>query len=119
VRVRYKAPLDGSVTEVDASFTHNGDASSLSAALPVDQLAARHVRIELGLPSARRGAPRWTVLPVALNVAADGSMTVTSTDTVNAEAQAAKEARAAAARKPSGRTLLRRVAGRVKRAMTK
>jgi hypothetical protein len=127
--VRFKSPLDGKALDADASLAPAGEAAVLSAALPADGLAGRQVRIELGLPSAKRGEPRWTVLPVALDVNADGAATLTTTDAVNAAAKAIKEARAAAAKAAKAeaareaarkkRSLLRRVAGRVKRILAK
>ncbi|WP_329117205.1 glycosyltransferase family 2 protein [Streptomyces sp. NBC_01465] len=129
VKVRFKSPLDGKAVEADATLAPGGNSAELSAALPAEGLAGRQVRIELGLPSAKRGEPRWTVLPVALDVAADGTAALTTTEAVNAAAKeakaaaaaAAKAAKAEAARKAARkkRSLLRRVAGRVKRTLTK
>ncbi|GAA1354321.1 glycosyltransferase family 2 protein [Streptomyces beijiangensis] len=123
VKVRFKSPADGRSFEADASLEPGDEAAVLSAELPAEGLAGRRVRIELGLPSAKRGAPRWTVLPVGLEVAADGTAKVVTTASVDGAATASKAATKAArtARQaaPRKRSLLRRVAGRIKRTLVK
>ncbi|MEV0091508.1 glycosyltransferase [Streptomyces sp. NPDC050738] len=112
VQVRFTSPGGGTPVEADATLAEGAESAVLSAALPSAALAGRRVRIELGLPSAKRGAPRWTVLPVALAVTADGTATVTTTAAVNAAGKGSKPA-------PRKRSLLRRVAGRIKRTLVK
>ncbi|WP_413753667.1 glycosyltransferase [Streptomyces sp. R-74717] len=105
-RLRFKTLSGGSTAETVATLTAGPTAAVLSAHLPDGLGTGRVWNIEIGLPSARRGKPRWAKLPVAIAVAADATMSTT-----------------AAAKKPTApapkRSLVRRVAGRIKRTLFK
>ncbi|MER5361182.1 glycosyltransferase family A protein [Streptomyces sp. NPDC002785] len=110
--LRFKAASGAGQAETVATLAPGPAGAMLSAPLP-DGLSAGHLwNIELGLPSAKRGKPRWAKLPIALGVAADG--TVSMTKAVKA---------APAAKKPAGpapkRSWVRRVAGRIKRTLVR
>ncbi|AXE77858.1 glycosyltransferase family 2 protein [Streptomyces atratus] len=111
-RLRFKPLSGGSTAETVATLTAGPTAAVLSAHLPDGLGAGRFWGIEIGLPSARRGKPRWAKLPVVIAVAADATM---STTTVAAAAAAAKKPTAPAPK----RSLVRRVTGRIKRTLFK
>lgn len=120
VALRFKASAGNEATEVEATLAPGATGAVLSAPLPADLAAGSRRRVELGLPSAKRGKPRWTALPLVLSVASDGTPRVRHAAAVAAEIKAAKAAEAKAARKTAPkRSLLRRVAGRVRRALSK
>ncbi|WP_406494056.1 glycosyltransferase [Streptomyces sp. NBC_00846] len=108
-RLRYKTLSGGSTAETVATLTAGPTAAVLSAHLPDGLGTGRFWSIEIGLPSARRGKPRWAKLPVAVAVAADATMSVITA------AAAAKKSPAPAPK----RSLVRRVAGRIKRTLFK
>ncbi|WP_030911502.1 glycosyltransferase family 2 protein [Streptomyces sp. NRRL F-5126] len=70
--LRLKPLKGGSATRVPASLAPGDGGAVLTATLPTAELARRTWKVELGVPSARRGAPRWTPLPVGVRVRADG-----------------------------------------------
>ncbi|MER5912235.1 glycosyltransferase family 2 protein [Streptomyces sp. NPDC001982] len=120
-KVRFKPLLGGETIPVDATLTPNGTVAVLSAQLPEEGLAGP-VRVDLGLPSAKRGVLRWAELSIGLDVAAGGRATVCTSEAAKEAAvavKAAKEAARAAAQQGGGsgarRPLWRRVAGRVRR----
>ncbi|UYQ62094.1 glycosyltransferase family 2 protein [Streptomyces peucetius] len=118
--LRYKASGGAAAFETAATLSAGPDGTVLSALLPPELTAGAQQRIELGLPSAKRGVPRWTALPLVLGVDSDGAPRVRHAAEAAAEIKAAKAAAAkAAAAKASNRSLLRRVAGRVRRALSK
>jgi glycosyltransferase involved in cell wall biosynthesis len=120
VALRFKASGGAGAFETTATLSPSPDGTVLSAPLPSDLTAGAQRRIELGLPSAKRGMPRWTALPLVLGVDSDGAPQVRHAAEAAAEKKAAKAAAAkAAAAKASNRSLLRRVAGRVRRALSK
>jgi hypothetical protein len=92
---------------------HPADAVSggaVPARLPLEQLTDRRWAVRIEVPSADRGEPRWTPLPVEVVVTKDGTARVIDRHTAPAE----KSTR----RKPAPlRPLLRRAAGRLKRAL--
>ncbi|MET7294206.1 glycosyltransferase [Streptomyces griseoloalbus] len=91
------------------------DGRTVSATLPVGKLAGKRWAVRVGVPSAGRGEAKWTRLPVDVVVAADGTARVIDRHTP----PAGSAARATAPKKPARpRPLWRRVAGRVKRALT-
>lgn len=119
VALRFKRPGADRPTEVGATLTPGDDGRAvLSAALPADPAAPAEGRVELGLPSADRGKPRWTALPLVLTPSADGTVRVRHAAEVAAEAKAARD-RAAAARTAPRPSLLRRTVRRVRRALSK
>jgi len=92
------------------------DGRTVTAKLPAERLTGTRWAVRLGLPSASRGEPRWTRLPVDVVVAADGTAEV-----IDRHIPPAKPAPKPAPRpkQPAPpRPLWRRVAGRVKRALT-
>ncbi|KUN28966.1 cell wall biosynthesis glycosyltransferase [Streptomyces antibioticus] len=92
------------------------DGRSVTAKLPAERLTGARWAVRLGLPSASRGEPRWTRLPVDVVVAADGTAEV-----IDRHIPPAKPAPKPAPKpkQPAPpRPLWRRVAGRVKRALT-
>jgi glycosyltransferase involved in cell wall biosynthesis len=120
VALRFKASGGAGAFETTATLSPSPDGTVLSALLPSDLTAGAQRRIELGLPSAKRGGPRWTALPLVVGVDSDGTPQVRHPAEAAAEMKAAKAAAAkAAAAKASNRSLLRRVAGRVRRALSK
>jgi hypothetical protein len=103
--LRFRPVRRGSATQVSATIAPGDGGAVLTAALPAGELARRTWTIDLGVPSARRGAPRWTPLPVGVKVTGDGR---------TAFAPAASLTRAA---RP--RSLPRRIMGRVRRAFSR
>ncbi|NUS25338.1 MAG: glycosyltransferase [Streptomyces sp.] len=91
------------------------DGRTVSAVLPVERLVGARWAVRIGLPSADRGEPRWTRLPVDVVVAADSTAKVIDRHIPSAE-PAPKPAPKKQPAPP--RPLWRRVAGRVKRALT-
>ncbi|MER7489148.1 glycosyltransferase [Streptomyces sp. NPDC126497] len=79
------------------------DGRTVSAVLPLEKLTGRRWAVCIGVPSAARGEAKWTRLPVDVVVAADGTVRVVG--------------RRIPPRKPA-RPLWRRIAGRIKRALT-
>ncbi|MFI8532691.1 glycosyltransferase family 2 protein [Streptomyces aquilus] len=92
------------------------DGRTVTAELPVERLTGARWAVRIGLPSADRGEPKWTRLPVDVVVAADGTAKV-----IDRHIPPAKPAPKPAPKpkQPAPpRPLWRRVAGRVKRALT-
>ncbi|SNX58419.1 glycosyltransferase involved in cell wall bisynthesis [Streptomyces sp. TLI_55] len=92
------------------------DGRTVTARLPVERLTGARWAVRIGLPSADRGEPKWTRLPVDVVVAADGTAKV-----IDRHIPPAKPAPTPAPKpkQPAPpRPLWRRVAGRVKRALT-
>ncbi|PWI18442.1 cell wall biosynthesis glycosyltransferase [Streptomyces sp. Act143] len=92
------------------------DGRTVTATLPLEQLTGKRWAVRIGLPSADRGEPKWTRLPVDVVVAADGTAKV-----IDRHLPPAKPAPAPApkAKQPAPpRPLWRRAAGRLKRALT-
>jgi glycosyltransferase involved in cell wall biosynthesis len=110
--LRLREQADGGTAEVSASLVPGDGAAVLTAELPAGRLAGGVWALELGLPSAKRGKPRWTPLPLELRFAADGGATVTehapTTKRLGSSVSAPQPA-------PRRRSLLRRVAGRARR----
>ncbi|MET9483436.1 glycosyltransferase [Streptomyces sp. NPDC006638] len=114
VALRLTDAASGAKAESPATLVPKGDGALLSSELPVDTLTGRAWHVEVGLPSAKRGAPRWTVLPVGLRFAEDGVARV-----VAATALPKRKKAAAPKGAPVRRSLLRRVLGRVRRALAR
>ncbi|QIQ04856.1 glycosyltransferase family 2 protein [Streptomyces liangshanensis] len=114
VRLRLTDTVAGGKTETPATLVAKGDASLLTAELPAPP-TGRAWRLELGLPSAKRGAPRWTALPVGLKFTEDGAATVVAASALPRKKKAAPAATVAPAKRP----LLRRVLGRVRRSLSR
>ncbi|MFF2325743.1 MULTISPECIES: glycosyltransferase family 2 protein [unclassified Streptomyces] len=112
--LRFKALSGSGQAESAATLAPGAAGAVLRAPLPEGLGTGHFWSVEFGLPSARRGTFRWAKLPVAL----DGSVSVTTAD---AAAKAVKDAKAA--KKSAGsapkRSLARRVAGRIKRALAR
>ena len=92
------------------------DGRTVTAELPVERLTGARWAVRIGLPSPDRGEPKWTRLPVDVVVAADGTAKV-----IDRHIPPAKPAPKPAPKpkQPAPpRPLWRRVAGRVKRALT-
>ncbi|MEU1280533.1 glycosyltransferase [Streptomyces sp. NPDC005805] len=120
VALRFKRPGADRPTEVKATLTPgDGGRAVLSAALPTDPAAPAEGRVELGLPSADRGKPRWTALPLVLTPSADGTVRVRHAAEAAAKAAKAARDRAAAVRAAPRPSLLRRTVRRVRRALSK
>ncbi|MFE9723480.1 glycosyltransferase family 2 protein [Streptomyces sp. NPDC005794] len=115
VLLRFKSADSGTV-HMEATLTAAPEGAVLTSELPGTLLPGRAWALGLGMPSARRGKPRWSPLPVALLVADDGTIAV------GPAASATGKPTAAAAAKPAAPTLkkrsvARRVAGRLKRSL--
>ncbi|MFJ8883979.1 glycosyltransferase family 2 protein [Streptomyces sp. NPDC102402] len=104
VALRFKA-AGAATVGTEGVLTARPKGAVLTADLPHGLLPGRTWDMGLGLPSARRGKPRWTPLPTALLIAADGTIT----------AVPAGAGRPAAT--PRRRSFLGRVAGRIKRGL--
>ncbi|MGQ4514095.1 glycosyltransferase [Streptomyces sp. DW26H14] len=105
VLLRFKPVRKGDAPkEVPATVAPGDGGAVLTAALPGPELARAAWTMDLGVPSARRGAPRWTPLPLGVKVRADGR-----------PAFAAAPAVTRAARAGRTRSLPRRIMGRVRR----
>lgn len=107
--LRFKAPARSDDVQVPAVLAPAGEGAVLTAELPATLLAGRDWEIELGLPSAKRGAPRFTLLPVGLRVAKHGRATALPA------AQLAGTGR----KRATARSLPRRVLGRIRRALVR
>ncbi|MEZ3181935.1 glycosyltransferase [Streptomyces pimonensis] len=91
------------------------DGRTVSAALPLETLTGMRWAVRIGVPSAARGEAKWTRLPVDVVVAADGAARVIDRHTPPARSAGRKPT----PKKPAQpRSLWRRAAGRVKRALT-
>ncbi|MFH8471826.1 glycosyltransferase family 2 protein [Streptomyces sp. NPDC018000] len=110
--LRFKAVSGGGQAETVATLAPGPAGATLSAQLPEGLSTGRSWSIELGLPSAKRGKPRWAELPVALGVAAEGTVSMTTA------VKAAGASKRSAGPAPK-RSWARRVAGRIKRALVK
>ncbi|WP_405687976.1 glycosyltransferase family 2 protein [Streptomyces sp. NBC_00057] len=116
--LRFKALSGGGQFETVATLVPGPAGAALSAPLPDGLSTGDFWNIEFGLPSARRGKPRWAKLPVALGVAADGSVSTTTAAAAAKATKATKEAKKPAGPAPK-RSLARRVASRIKRAVAR
>ncbi len=86
------------------------DGAVLTARLPLEQLTGRRWAVRIEVPSADRGEPRWTRLPVDVVVTKDGTARVIDRHTAPAKKSTRK--------KPAPlRPLLRRAADRLRRAL--
>jgi glycosyltransferase involved in cell wall biosynthesis len=112
--LRLKATEGGGTAEVASTIVPGGDTAVLKVELPAGLLTGRDWGIELGLPSAKRGAPRWTLLPFGLAFAADGSTSVVDAARPKRPMPPAPPRQSV----PRRRSLLRRVAGRIRRAVS-
>jgi glycosyltransferase involved in cell wall biosynthesis len=118
--LRFKASGGGGAFETSATLAPSPDGTVLSAHLPAGLTAGTRRCIEVGLPSAKRGVPRWTALPLVLDLGSDGAPRIRTVAEVASEVKAAKTAAAKpTASKASKRSLLRRVAGRIRRTLSK
>ncbi|MER7174665.1 glycosyltransferase family 2 protein [Streptomyces mesophilus] len=120
--LRYQPADGGAAVEVEATLRPAPEGAVLAAALPRPGAVTGTVRLEAGLPSAERGTPCWTALPLALDLTADGSASVDAPASRKAAAEMAREAAAKAQaeerrlrRTARKRPLWRRVAGRIRR----
>ncbi|WP_406462348.1 glycosyltransferase family 2 protein [Streptomyces sp. NBC_00111] len=113
VALRFKAAGVPAV-RTEGVLTEGPAGTVLTAELPGGLLPGRTWDMGLGLPSARRGKPRWTSLPTALLIAADGTVTVGAAGTPSA-APAPVVVPVPAARKK--KSFPSRVAGRLKRGL--
>jgi hypothetical protein len=93
-----------------------GDAD-LSADLPLDELAGGEWRLELTPPSTGVGKP--VALPLALDVSASGGVVVKRLAAAAAELAAKDPGRRRPAPRPGATTILRRAAGKLRRALKK
>ncbi|WP_019067239.1 glycosyltransferase family 2 protein [Streptomyces hokutonensis] len=93
-----------------------GDAD-LSADLPVDELTDGQWRLELTPPSTGAGSP--VALPLALDVSASGDVVVRRLAAAAADLAAKDPGRRRPAPRPAASTILRRAAGKVRRALKK
>jgi poly(ribitol-phosphate) beta-N-acetylglucosaminyltransferase len=104
--VRLRSVTGSSTAQAEASLAPCDGAAVLTASLPEAELAGREWQLDVGLPSAKRGAPRFTPLPLRLG--SDGQLTV----------ERKREQPVSAPR--GGRTpLLRRIARRIRRALAR
>ncbi|MFG2783244.1 glycosyltransferase family 2 protein [Streptomyces prunicolor] len=93
-----------------------GDAD-LNADLPFGELADGRWRLELTLPSTGAGEP--VALPLALDVSASGGVVVKRLAAFAADLAAKDPGRRRPAPRPAGSTILRRAAGKLRRALKK
>lgn len=93
-----------------------GDAD-LTADLPFDELAGGRWRLELTLPSTGVGEP--VALPLALEVSASGGVVVKRLAAVAADLVAKDPGRRRPGPRPARSTILRRAAGKLRRALKK
>ncbi|WP_043673371.1 glycosyltransferase family 2 protein [Streptomyces xylophagus] len=93
-----------------------GDAD-LGADLPLDELADGEWRLELTPPSTGAGSP--VGLPLALEVSASGGVVVKRLAAVAADLAAKDPGRRRPAPRPGATTILRRAAGKLRRALKK
>ncbi|WP_329457930.1 glycosyltransferase family 2 protein [Streptomyces sp. NBC_01497] len=103
--LRFRPVRRGTAAQVPATIAPGDGGAVLTAALTSGELARGTWTIDLGVPSARRGVPRWTPLPVGVRFRADGRASF---------APAASLTRAA---RP--RSLPRRIMGRVRRVFSR
>lgn len=122
-RVRLTDPALHRTVDLAAALEAAGEGASgavLGADMPLTDLAGGRWRVEFALPSPA-GDQEFVTLPVVLEVPADGSAAAVRHSVEYAAALAAK--RAARPRKPASRTprksVIRRVAGRIRRALSK
>ncbi|MFF5492356.1 glycosyltransferase family 2 protein [Streptomyces aquilus] len=92
------------------------DGRTVTATLPVERLTGARWAVRIGVPSATRGEPNWTRLPVDVVVAADGTAKVIDRHIPSAKPAPKPTPKPKQPAPP--RPLWRRVAGRVKRALT-
>lgn len=119
VSLRLTDRIDGTTVEVPATVgpAPEGGQALLTAGLPVSRLVGHKWAVDLGVPSADRGKPRWAPLPAGLRIAADGAATVIAAVALP-KGRTAGGASASGA-KPARRSFLRRVAGRIRRALSR
>ncbi|WP_030948325.1 glycosyltransferase family 2 protein [Streptomyces sp. NRRL S-646] len=91
--------------------------AELRAGLPLGELVGGQWRLELILPPAGAGKP--VALPLALDVSASGGAVVKSLAAAAADLAAKDPGRRRPASRPAKPTFLRRVAGRLRRALKK
>ncbi|MEV3930313.1 MULTISPECIES: glycosyltransferase family 2 protein [unclassified Streptomyces] len=112
VALRFKAAGVAAV-RTEGVLTARPKGAVLTADLPDGLLPGHTWDMGLGLPSARRGKPRWTPLPTALLIAADGTITTGAAGTPSVAPAVVQ--RPAAPKKKS--SFPSRVAGRIKRGL--
>ncbi|MFE4669954.1 glycosyltransferase family 2 protein [Streptomyces sp. NPDC056716] len=89
------------------------DGRTVSAVLPLARLTGMRWAVRVGIPSADRGEPRWTRLPVDVVVDAGGRARV-----IDRHTPSDRPGPTSASQQQAPRPLWRRVAGRVRRAVT-
>ncbi|RPF37403.1 glycosyltransferase [Streptomyces sp. TLI_185] len=108
----------GRSVDLTATLTARGaDKAELSAGLPLGELADGQWRLELTVPSTGGGKP--VALPLALDVSASGGAVVKPLAAAAADLAAKDPARRKPAARPAEPTLLRRAAGKLRRALKK
>ncbi|MEV6262183.1 glycosyltransferase family 2 protein [Streptomyces sp. NPDC051784] len=113
VALRFKAAGIPAV-RTEGALTAQARGSVLTAELPAGLLPGHTWDMGLGLPSAQRGKPRWTPLPTALLVAADGTVTTGEAGTPSPAPAVPAEPAPVARKKGS---FPGRVAGRLRRSL--
>ncbi|MEU0303721.1 glycosyltransferase family A protein [Streptomyces sp. NPDC006175] len=114
VVLRFKS-AGADTVQADATLTAAPEGAVLTAELPGGLIPGQVWDMGLGMPSARRGKPRWSALPAVLRVADDG--TVEAAKPAPTKKPAAKPAAKKPAPAPKKRSFPRRVAGRLKRGL--
>jgi len=116
--VRLKNASASRSVDLTATLDARGsDRAELSAALPLDELTDGQWRLELTVPATGGGKP--VALPLVLDVSASGGVVVKQLAAAAADLAATAPARRKPAGRPAEPTLLRRAAGKLRRAMKK